>query len=325
MRAIAVHTGDKPLSLGSEHRSQAHSRQLQRLTHSWTLLAHCMESGSEALALDSDPCLDNDSAVSDTRFEDLYDVEKRPGAGVELWTAAVKLQLERVSDANLRHRRHHLPDPDEQRDDPDAEQQLHADVYFLCLAVRRVLLFHELLARTVSDARLAKARKRFDSLASDAKRFRDFYEHLDEYLMDSESKHVKIPGRAAPVLHSRWDRGNVVVSFGGMRFDVTAAALAAVELGEASRAVWTEHLEALKASRPREPDPPDDGVPRMLYTTFGVSAKIGGDDEGVQKISGTLLDVGVRECTPEELAELRAEPEAEREPDESPPSSAPTG
>jgi hypothetical protein len=113
----------------------------------------------------------------------------------------------------------------------------HADVYFLALAIRRVLLFHDVFAKKVDDERLRRARAKFDANAPGAKELRDLYEHLDEYLLDSPRKHVKFPGRAAPVLICRWDCDNVVVRFGEREIDVTLAALAAIELGRASEAL----------------------------------------------------------------------------------------
>jgi hypothetical protein len=237
-------------------------------------------------------------------YEDLFDVEKRPGAGVTLWTKAVETQLERVRDANYRHRLNNSPNEAEKREDPDAERQLHADVYFLALAVRRVLLFHDAFAKQVEDERLGQARVRFDAQAPDAKQLRDFYEHLDEYLLDSPAKHVKIPGRSAPVLLSRWDCDNVVVRFGPLKVDVTLAAVAAIELGKASEAVWSEHIELVKGANP-SPEPPssDDGIPRMLELTMGASTIIGGEDEGHVIQTGTLLGVRVRELTEQEIAD----------------------
>jgi hypothetical protein len=179
----------------------------------------------------------------DTRFEDLFDIEKRPGAGLELWTYALERQLERVRDVNYQHRLHHSPVEAERREAPDAEKQLHADVYFLTLTIRRVLLFHALLSKHVSDPRLDEALAAFERVAPQAKTFRDMYEHLDEYLLDSSRKHVKFLGRASPVLHSRWDCDNVVISFGDDEMDVTLAATAAIELGKVSVAVWDEHME----------------------------------------------------------------------------------
>lgn len=155
-------------------------------------------------------------------YEDLFDIEKRPGAGAGLWTRAVELQLERVREANYVHRLHNSPSEDQQQVDPDAERRLHADVYFLALSIRRVLLFHDVFARHVQDPRLHRARVRFDASAPKAKELRDFYEHLDEYLLDSPRKHLKFEGRAAPILHLRWDCDNVVVSFGERELDITS-------------------------------------------------------------------------------------------------------
>jgi hypothetical protein len=229
-------------------------------------------------------------------YEDLFDIEKRPGAGVGLWTRAVELQLERVREANYSHRLHNSPNEQEQQHDPDAERRLHADVYFLALAIRRVLLFHDVFAKHVADERLQQGRAKFDASAAKAKELRDFYEHLDEYLLDSPKKHVKFAGRAAPVLHSRWDRDNVVVSFGEREIDITLAAVAAIELGRKSEALWDEYLEQIKREN-SSPDPPptDDGIARVLAVTMGVSTTIGGEDEGHVKHTGILLGVEVRE------------------------------
>jgi hypothetical protein len=114
----------------------------------------------------------------DVAYEDLFDIEKRPGAGVGLWTRAVEMQLERVREANYRHRLHHSPYEQERQEDAAAEWRLHADVYFLALAIRRVLLFHDVFTKHVGDARLRQVRARFDVSAPGAKELRDFYEHL---------------------------------------------------------------------------------------------------------------------------------------------------
>ena len=234
-------------------------------------------------------------------YEDLFDIEKRPGAGVGLWTRAVEIQLERVREANYHHRLHNSPNAEEKREDPDAEWHLHADVYFLELAIRRVVLFHDVFAKQVTDQRLAQARAKFDAAAPTAKELRDFYEHLDEYLLDSPRKHVRFLGRAAPVLVSRWDCDNVVVRFGEREIDITLAALPAIELGRESETLWDEHLERIKCENP-VPGPPrvDDGIARVLAVTMGVSTIIGGEDEGHVQHTGTLLGVEVREAESDE-------------------------
>jgi len=233
-------------------------------------------------------------------YEDLFDIEKRAGAGVSLWTKAVELQLERVREVNYRHRLHHSPVEAETREDPDAERQLHADVYFLVLAVRRVLLFAEVLTKHVDDVRIREARAKFDAVAPYATGFRNLYEHLDEYLLDNSGKHVKIPGRNAPILLTRWDCDNVVVALGPLRMDVTAAAVAAVDLGQACEIVWNDHLDRLKRRRAAENLPPtDDALARELEITLSVSTIIGGEDEVTQVQTGVLLGARVREATAE--------------------------
>ena len=101
---------------------------------------------------------------------------------------------------------------------------------------------------------------------------------------------------------SRWDCDNVVIAFGDMELDVTLAAVAAIKLGKASAAIWDEHMDNAKAARPEQDVlPPDDGVPRTFEVTMGVSAIIGGEDEGHREFCGTLLGTNVREATPEEI------------------------
>jgi len=230
-----------------------------------------------------------------TEFEDLYDIEKRPGAGVSLWRSAVELQLERVREANYRHRLHSSPNENEKIEAPEAEGQLHADVYFLALAIRRLLRFQEAFAAQVDDPRLRAARARFDAAAPEVKQLRDLLEHLDEYLLDLPSKYVKVAGRTAPVLHLRWDSDNVVISIGELWVDITGAGVAAVELGRKSEALWDEHLDRVKREAPSKPLPADDGIERRLEVTLGVSTVIGGEDEPTQVHTGVLLTVDVRE------------------------------
>lgn len=191
--------------------------------------------------------------------------------------------------------------PQRGRETTRPEWQLHTELYFLALAVRRVLLFFDLIADQVHDPRLTEARATFDQRAAEAKKLRDFFEHLGEYLLDSPRKHQKFPGRASPVLRCHWRYDNVEVLFGPNSIDITVAAGEAVRLGRACLTVWEEHLDAAEAARDR-PDlpPPDDGVPRMMHVTFGRSTVIADDEPGPEVITGTLLDFGVSECTPEE-------------------------
>jgi hypothetical protein len=242
-----------------------------------------------------------------TEYINFYDIERRPGAGVELWGKAVALQLDRVVDANNRHRQGLLPDATNEMKDPTASDHLHADVYFLALAIRRVLLFHDAVAAQVTDDRLTKAYNAFLSAAADAKDFRDYFEHLDEYLVGAgkNQKKGRVADRISPVLLTRWDCANVVVRFGNQSLDITEAADAAIKLADATSEVWYDHLDEV---RPKHPEPPtEDGVLRMMEAQFGISILVGGDDEGYQQATGGLVDVYVREATPEEVARHEAD------------------
>jgi hypothetical protein len=116
-------------------------------------------------------------------------------------------------------------------------------VYFLVLVIRRVLLFHGLLATHAADARLSAARSEFQEAAPQAKTFWAMYEQVGEYLFDQPGKRVNLPGRPSPILKSRWDWDNVVIALGNMEMDVTPAAVAALTLARrASRSgtiTWT--------------------------------------------------------------------------------------
>lgn len=246
-------------------------------------------------------------AESSFRYEDLFDIENRPGAGVRLWGKAVEDQIERVVVASNHHRQNNAPDglhiPKDERleHDPDAERRLHTEVYFLALSIRRVLLFHEAISKQISDARLSLARANFVAAAPEAKDFRDFFEHLDAYLLGSgrAQREGQIAGRISPVLRLRWGHANVVVDFGGATLDVTAAGAAAVKLAEATGEVWEQHLDAARGKMTE--GPPDDGVQHVLELTQSTSTVIGGEDEGHVVTTGVLLRVNVRPARPDEI------------------------
>lgn len=236
-------------------------------------------------------------------YEDLFDIENAPGAGVARWGKVAQRQVDRVREANYRHRLHHSPNDAESVKDENAMTDLEMDVYFLVLAVRRVLMFHDAISAQTEDDRLAPARAEFLKVAPHAKDIRDFYEHLDEYVLGTGRKQKKghVHARVAPVLFSRWDCDNVEIRFGGaLRMDITLAGLAAVKLAEGTAAVWEEHLERLKLYE----DPPDssDGIRRTLEVRLSPSTLIGGEDEAHQLTIGVLRHVIVREATPEEIA-----------------------
>jgi hypothetical protein len=245
--------------------------------------------------------------MSDYRYEDLFDIENRPGAGVRLWGKAVEDQIRRVVVAGNQHRQNnapdgvHIPEGERIKPDPEAERRLHTEVYFLALSIRRVLLFHEAISKQIRDARLAQARATFVAAAPQAKDFRDFFEHLDEYLLGAgrAQQEGRVAGRISPILRLRWGQANVVVDFGGATLDVTAAGEAAVKLAEATETVWEEDRDKARTKTAEEPC--DDGVTRMLEVTTSTSTVIGGEDEGHIVTTGILLGVNVRPARPDEI------------------------
>jgi hypothetical protein len=241
-------------------------------------------------------------------YLNLFDIEQRPGSGVGLWSGVVERQLERVKAINYRHRLHLGPAESEREEHPEAESELHGEVYFLVLAIRRLMLFAEALAKQVDEERLAAALALFETEAPGAREVRNLFEHVDEYLLDTPGKHMRrISGRVAPVLISCWDADNVVIAYGEERFDVTLAALAAIELGETALEVWMEELERVKASEERDGVPSeDDGILRAMEIEIGASTVIEGGESGPEVRTGRLLDVRLREIDEQEAERLQA-------------------
>ncbi len=241
-------------------------------------------------------------------YQDLFDIEQRPGAGLRLWTGVIERQLERVRDANYRHRLHHSPVESERQDHPGAEDELHGEVYFLVLAIRRVLLFAEAFARHTKSEELDAALRRFEREAPGARKARNLYEHIDEYLLDRPGKHMaNLAGRVSPVLLCRWDADNVTIAYGPERFDATLAARAATELGRSALAIWEAELERVKSLEDEGPLPDeDDGIPRALQVEVGTSTVIEGGEAGPEVNTGRLLAVRVRKISEAEAEQLRS-------------------
>jgi hypothetical protein len=106
-------------------------------------------------------------------------------------------------------------------------------------------------SRNRSATRASPKHASFVAAAPEAKDFRDFFEHLDEYLLGSgrAQREGRIAGRISPILRLRWGHANVVVDFGGATLDVTAAGAAAVKLAEATGEVWEQCLDKARENR----------------------------------------------------------------------------
>jgi hypothetical protein len=242
-------------------------------------------------------------------FEDLFAIEQSAGAGLKLWGGAVERQLERVKEANYRHRLHHTPNKSQHREDADAFSELQSEVYFLSLAIRRVVLFCDALGKQVSDPELHRARNRFRRLAGDSVALRDILEHLDEYLLDRPGKHIKaFAGRVSPVLISMWEYDNVFVAVGEGRIDITAAAQEAILLARAGVEVWERQIDL---HRVEAESPMDDDVAQIIEVKSSVAAVIEGEDANSPRVQvGVLRDVRIREATEAEIPAEETDTEA---------------
>lgn len=235
-------------------------------------------------------------------YNDLFDLENRPSAGVRHWGRAVEIQLQRVRDAGraaVEHQTHRGSSAGTAEDDdnvPPIATLLHLDVNYLVLAIRNVVRFHVALKKKVNDPRLNRAWEAFRLAVPEAIAFRDFYEHLDAYVLASEGRHNKtIIDRSSPTLLRATYDDSLVILFADRAFDVMAAGNAARELAGQTVSVWEEALDAAKA--PYEQPPPDDGIERRLNVSFSVS-EIVRDEHGAKHSVGVLRDVWIEE-TPE--------------------------
>jgi hypothetical protein len=98
------------------------------------------------------------------------------------------------------------------------------------------------------------ARAVFDAAVPHAKVFRDFLEHLDEYLRDRGHRQLDgtVPlGQEMQVAHDR-ATGRVTLRFGDHELDLDEASEAALALAEVTAEVWFERTPS--KSDPDEPD-----------------------------------------------------------------------
>jgi len=164
-----------------------------------------------------------------------------------LWAAAVRAQWERVEEARDGTLAQHQPGSDGV-DDPERSRRLRYDSYFLVLAIRRLLRVQEVYFELTDDERLLEARRTFDGASPHAvaKDFRDFLEHLDDYLL-GRGKHQEPSGSVGrrpgfePVIRVS---GEVVLRFDQYELDLGDAAAAALELVAVVEQVRSDQVAA---------------------------------------------------------------------------------
>lgn len=164
-----------------------------------------------------------------------------------LWAAAVRAQWERVEEVRDETLAQHRPG-DERVDDPERSRRLRYDSHFLVIAIRRLLRVQEVYLKLTSDERLREARRTFDGTIphANAKDFRDFLEHLEEYLLGCgklQKKSGPVGQRPGfePVIRPGPPR-KVVLRFDRYELDLGDAAAAALELAAVVEQVWRDQV-----------------------------------------------------------------------------------
>ena len=116
------------------------------------------------------------------------------------------------------------------------------EAHFLVIAIRHLLRGQEAYLRQTGDHRLSEARGAFDAAVPHAKTFRDFLEHIDDYLLDRgdlQRKGQVARGLEMVAVHER-ATGRVMLRFGEYELDLDEASEAALTLAEVTAEVWLE-------------------------------------------------------------------------------------
>jgi hypothetical protein len=209
-----------------------------------------------------------DAAVAQERAERkaaaLHHLGPETGTGAMVWARAVQDELARHEEAR---------DLIRQGSSRETWERLYATVFLVVFSIHQVLAFEERVRQITGDADLAKARKRFEAVGPNAEALRDLVAHLDDYAVGQGMRQIgkKTPGIADQNLFAEiyWfsdkeDRPrSTMLTIGGEKLDIGAAASAAVELAEVVERIRSQHVnlagkEAEAAFRRRFNAPPAD-------------------------------------------------------------------
>jgi hypothetical protein len=178
----------------------------------------------------------------DEKWRWLSDVESGLSPPL-LWSDAINAQWTRIDE--VREGLRQLPpyrhvSPEELR----MGGRLMWEAHFLVIAIRHLLKSQEVYLKQTGDHRLAKARTAFDAAVPHAKDFRDFLEHLDEYLLDRGKRQLEgsvALGLKMEVAHER-GTGVVTLRFGEHQLDLDEATHAALGLAQVTAEVWFDRM-----------------------------------------------------------------------------------
>ena len=168
--------------------------------------------------------------------------------GARLWGDAIDSQGARIDEIRTALRQ--LPQfRDTSREELEMAGRLIWEAHFLVIAMRQLLRTQERYSELTGNERLVTARADFDAAVPNAKTFRDFLEHLDEYLLNRGNLQRSgsiAPGTELLVDHAR-RTGRVTLRFDNLSLDLCEAAEAALQLADVTADVWFEHvMDAMK-------------------------------------------------------------------------------
>lgn len=132
----------------------------------------------------------------------------------------------------------------------EASRRLRFEGHFLVAAIRQLLRSQEAHLRVTGDQRLRDARAAFDAAVPDAKDFRDFLEHLDEYALGTGKLQRSGDVSEEPnfAIVATRPGGPVRLQFDERELDLGEAAEAALRLADVTQQVWSDSLTAFLKS-----------------------------------------------------------------------------
>jgi hypothetical protein len=167
-------------------------------------------------------------------------------AGPGYWGHAIVTQWRRVLDAG---RDREQASSKDQRDYIAAYHRLVFDSHFLVVAIRQLLHMQESILEQTGDANLKVARTKFDQAVPQVSDFRNFLEHLNEYLLNcgwlqKDGRVGQDPSLDVVYLDSD---DYVFMRFDEFHLELHTATDAALELGTASaKALHNRIIEATR-------------------------------------------------------------------------------
>jgi hypothetical protein len=164
------------------------------------------------------------------------------GSGAAIWARVVADELE-----------HHESARETFGLNPNREawDRLHGTALMLIVAINQVLTFEERVRGITRDAELAKARARFDGVASRAEAIRDIATHLDAYAVGLGDRQIGRGRKAAPPVGDKYvtpllywsNGGGTIIRLADEQLDLRTAANAAVTLSETVERVRMKYLD----------------------------------------------------------------------------------